>query len=253
MGVPKCPRSEIAYGTKNTSYIWNTVESCKSACEDSDTCNMVSRYGGWVGRNGHCYVYSCPDPSNITWVKQTSWGHGADSASTYKLMDRLVTPLVNPPVPPVDPWVHDTSHNGQVPKCPRSEIAYGTKNTSYIYNTVESCKSACEDSDTCNMVSRYGGWVGRNGHCYVYSCPDPSNITWVKQTSWGHGADSASTYKLMDRLVTPLVKPPVPPVDPWVHDTSNDGQVPNCPRSEIAYGTKNTSYIWSTVESCKSA
>merc|ERR1712153_15166 len=59
-------------------------------------------------------------------------------------MDRLVTPLVNPPVPPVDPWVHDTSHNGQVPKCPRSEIAYGTKNTSYIWNTVESCKSANE-------------------------------------------------------------------------------------------------------------
>merc|ERR1711935_636849 len=109
MGVPKCPRSEIAYGTKNTSYIYNTVESCKSACEDSDTCNMVSRYGGWVGRNGHCYVYSCPDPSNITWVKQTSFGHGADSASTYKLMDRLVTPLVNPPEPPTDPAANEPS------------------------------------------------------------------------------------------------------------------------------------------------
>merc|ERR1712086_309868 len=68
---------------------------------------IVSRYGGWDGTNGHCYVYSCPDPSNITWVKQTSFGHGADSASTYKLMDRLVTPLVNPPEPPTDPAANE--------------------------------------------------------------------------------------------------------------------------------------------------
>lgn len=102
-------------------------------------------------------------------------------------------------------WVKDASHKGQVADCPGVDVKGPAADTNgnYKYSTLSNCKALCEKTETCNFLSRYVD-VGRGDqdawHCYFHACPDPAQVTWLKQNRWGNGKQNAVAYYLPDRL-----------------------------------------------------
>ena len=94
----------------------------------------------------------------------------------------LLPPAISPPC---KPWVGDAE-----------SVAPQDK------KTVQACKEKCvkETEGKCNFISRYQQ-SNKNDesllHCRFYTCPDPSNVNYVDQTSWGNGAGQSYLLKIM--------------------------------------------------------
>ena len=96
-------------------------------------------------------------------------------------------------------WDKDSAHTGKRPDC--SPALISAANTNYKWATLDQCKKTCIEEPTgkCNMLSRYGETTKtatENYHCRFYSCPTPTNFTWVTQSQWGNYATECNTYKL---------------------------------------------------------
>ena len=95
-------------------------------------------------------------------------------------------------------WKWDYTHTGLRPDCPPANIAHNVDG--YFWHSIERVEQECEDHPTCNFFQRYdgGGYSCDTcyGHDYAHSCPDLNNITWIKETRWGVGANTANNYQL---------------------------------------------------------
>ena len=102
-----------------------------------------------------------------------------------------------------DLWTVDKSRLGKRPDCTPIKVK-STATTNYLYQTTAKCKEKCveETEGKCNFISRYQQ-SNKNDeslwHCRFYTCPDPSNVNYVDQTSWGNGAGQSYLLKIMSR------------------------------------------------------
>ena len=121
-------------------------------------------------------------------------------------------------------WEIDTNYLGQRPDtpgfiatpCSKINIGGSDPSQNYLYNTLSKCKTNCENTENCNIISRYGGKSNTaNWHCWGYSCPDFGNINWITQTQWGNGKESSNIYKLYcrDSTTTPTTTPTTSPTE----------------------------------------
>ena len=100
-----------------------------------------------------------------------------------------------------DLWTVDKSRLGKRPDCTPIKVK-STATTNYLYQTTAKCKEKCveETEGKCNFISRYQQ-SNKNDeslwHCRFYTCPDPSHVSYVDQTSWGNGAGQSYLLKIV--------------------------------------------------------